>query len=126
MNFNFREYTFFASTGQAYFDKFPTDNLMLSLPWDTTLFIKVIWFNHTQGQPLDYVCNLCNLALESNAQLSTDRVTIKHGTIHYGLLYYVLWVHNINGLMQERHNSIANALHLRLPCTNLSIWAGGY
>ena len=89
---NFHEYTFSASTGEAYFDKFPTDNLILSLPWDTTLFIKVIWFNHTQSQPLDYACNLCSLALESNAQLSTDLVTITHCaayTIHFGLLYYV-------------------------------------
>ena len=29
---------------------------------------------------------------------------------------------NIDGLVQERRNSIANALELRLSCTNLSIW----
>ena len=29
---------------------------------------------------------------------------------------------NIDGLMQERRNSIANALGLRLSCTNLSMW----
>ena len=29
---------------------------------------------------------------------------------------------NINGLMQKRHNSIANALKLRLFCIKLSIW----
>ena len=28
----------------------------------------------------------------------------------------------IDGLVQERRNSIANALELRLPCTNVSIW----
>ena len=28
----------------------------------------------------------------------------------------------IDGLVQERHNSIANALELRLSCTNPSIW----
>ena len=28
----------------------------------------------------------------------------------------------IDGLMQERCNSIANALELRLSCTNPSIW----
>ena len=27
-----------------------------------------------------------------------------------------------DGLMQEKHNSIANALELRLLCTNPSIW----
>ena len=29
----------------------------------------------------------------------------------------------IDGLMQEKRNSIANALELRLSCTNPSIWA---
>ena len=29
---------------------------------------------------------------------------------------------NIDGLAQGRRNSIANALELRLPCTNPSIW----
>ena len=29
---------------------------------------------------------------------------------------------NIDGLMQERHNSIAKALELCLPCANPSIW----
>ena len=31
-------------------------------------------------------------------------------------------VRYIDGLVQERHNSIANALELRLSCTNPSIW----
>ena len=33
------------------------------------------------------------------------------------------WIiqNNLDGLMQERHNSIANALELRLSCTNPSI-----
>ena len=36
------------------------------------------------------------------------------------LLYAVL-LHSINGLVQERLNSTANALELRLSCTNSSI-----
>ena len=32
----------------------------------------------------------------------------------------------IDGLMQERHNSIANALELCLSCTNLSIYSLEY
>ena len=32
--------------------------------------------------------------------------------------------HHIDGLMQERRNPIANALELRLSCTNLLIYAG--
>ena len=31
-------------------------------------------------------------------------------------------IDNIDGLVQERHNAIANALELRLSCTNQSIW----
>ena len=30
--------------------------------------------------------------------------------------------HYINGLVQERRNSITNALELRLSCTNPSLW----
>ena len=32
------------------------------------------------------------------------------------------WCHHLNGLVQERRNSIANALEVRLSCTNPSIW----
>ena len=32
------------------------------------------------------------------------------------------WPHGIDGLVQERRNSIANALVLRLSCTNPSVW----
>ena len=32
------------------------------------------------------------------------------------------WELHIDGLMEERRNSIANALELRLSCTNPSIW----
>ena len=39
---------------------------------------------------------------------------------HQASLCY--WQH-INGLMQERRNSIANALELRLSCTNPSIYS---
>ena len=31
---------------------------------------------------------------------------------------------DINGLIQERHNSIANALELRISCTNPSMLSG--
>ena len=33
-------------------------------------------------------------------------------------------ISNINGIVQERHNSIANALELRLPCTNILTYTG--
>ena len=33
-----------------------------------------------------------------------------------------LWDHDIDGLVHERRNYIANALELRLSCTNPSIW----
>ena len=34
--------------------------------------------------------------------------------------------HEINGLMQERRNSCALAMELRLSCTNPLIWTIGY
>ena len=40
---------------------------------------------------------------------------IKRTAIHFTIA-------NIDGLVQERRNSIANALELRLSCTNPSIW----
>ena len=39
-----------------------------------------------------------------------------------GPSFWVLWEKDIDGLMQERRNSIANALELRLSCTNPSLW----
>ena len=37
-------------------------------------------------------------------------------------MYYLLLGEHIDGLVHERRNSIANALELRLYCTNPSIW----
>ena len=55
--------------------------------------------------------------------------------VTYDFAIYIKWLHlwlylfrapisicHIDGLVQERHNSIANALELRLSCTNPSIW----
>ena len=46
------------------------------------------------------------------------------------VLAFSVWFHkefhmvcHIDGLVQERRNSIANALELRLSCTNPSIWS---
>ena len=41
---------------------------------------------------------------------------------------YYIWGHyaHISGLMQKRHNSIANPLELRLSCTNPSIFNNKY
>ena len=42
----------------------------------------------------------------------------------YGYIFFraPISICHIDGLVQERHNSIANALELRLSCTNPSIW----
>ena len=37
----------------------------------------------------------------------------------------IVWWHHINGLVQERRNSIASALELPLSCTNPPIWHCG-
>ena len=49
------------------------------------------------------------------AWLSRDDLT------HSGL--NSMAINHIDGLMQERRNSIANALELRLSCTKPSIWS---
>ena len=36
--------------------------------------------------------------------------------------FHALWFYEIDGLVQERRNSISNALELRLSCTNPSKW----
>ena len=46
-------------------------------------------------------------------------------SVHIYLRQYIFLTqmkirHQVGGLMQERRNSIANALKLRLSCTNLS------
>ena len=42
------------------------------------------------------------------------------GAVHRGRVQYIQY--GIDGLVQERRNSIANALELRHSCTNPSIW----
>ena len=54
-------------------------------------------------------------------------VKIGYRMIHHTIMLYAAWrwpisYLHINGLVQERRNSIANALELCLSCTNLSIW----
>ena len=39
------------------------------------------------------------------------------------VLQYIFIILYIDGLVQEKHNSIAKALDLRLPCTNELIWS---
>ena len=41
--------------------------------------------------------------------------------IYVYICIYIYIVYNIDGLVQERHKSIANALELRVSCTNPSI-----
>ena len=43
------------------------------------------------------------------------------GGPHVGLMNLAIWVY-FDGLVQERHNSSALAMVLRLSCTNPSIW----
>ena len=36
--------------------------------------------------------------------------------------FHALWFYEVDGLVQDRRNSISNALELRLSCTNPSKW----
>ena len=42
-------------------------------------------------------------------------------SIYFNDYFLAFMVHDVDGLMQERHNSIANAMELRLSCTNPSM-----
>ena len=45
------------------------------------------------------------------------------GTAEFNTAYFhALWFYEVDGLVQERRNSISNALELRLSCTNPSKW----
>ena len=45
------------------------------------------------------------------------------GSAEFNTAYFhALWFHEVDGLVQERRNSISNALDLRLSCTNPSKW----
>ena len=45
------------------------------------------------------------------------------GSVEYNIAYlHVLWFYEVDGLVQERRNSISNALELGLSCTNPSKW----
>ena len=63
-----------------------------------------------------------------NHSLKSHNASGKYPTMHHFItemcthVCSILWAHNIDGLVQEKHSSIANALELRLSCTNLSIW----
>ena len=46
----------------------------------------------------------------------------QYGSINSAVIFYILQQEHVDGLVQERHNSIANALELCLSCTNPSIW----
>ena len=45
------------------------------------------------------------------------------GSAEFNTAYFhALWFDEVDGLVQERRNSISNALELRLSCTNPSKW----
>ena len=48
----------------------------------------------------------------------TDKTVMKPSYFYYGNMY----IYKINWLVQEKRNSIANTLELRLSCTNPSRW----
>ena len=60
------------------------------------------------------------------ASIILEGVALNCGyTLHF--YFYPVWYeqsnqHYVDGLVQERRNSIANALELRLSCTNPSMW----
>ena len=69
-----------------------------------------------EGRELDMIGY--NMGMIYCISISYDKV--KHFTVWY-ILFQLTYLSYIDGLVQERHNSIANALELRLSCTDPSI-----
>ena len=69
----------------------------------------------------------CTAFMEDPAQTTHTQDTAQHSNTHYipnNIIQFdcaLFCCGYINGLVQERRNSIANALELRLSCTNPSI-----
>ena len=60
------------------------------------------------------------MQIRTNHWLYSELETLKP-SINLAYVFSVLTPY-YDGLVQERHNSIANALELRLSCTNPSNW----
>ena len=81
---------------------------------------------------MSYVCASINDTMQKTSEglmdvLRTDAITrtktLSNKRLTYVMFstFYPIWY--IDGLMQERHNSIANALELCFSCINSSIYA---
>ena len=64
----------------------------------------------------------CHCSVYGVWTLSRELLRTQWISYTLGIFIQILTGLYINGLVQERHNSIANALELRLSCTNPSIW----
>ena len=61
-------------------------------------------------------------SIPSSPLMYPDTIPLFHNPPAHHNLWYLHMSHYFNGLVQERHNSIANALELRLSCTNPLIY----
>ena len=71
---------------------------------------------HQQAQYWPYLKWVFSAPHVNVSNITVSNICITH-SFHKNLCHY------FNGLAQERHNSIANALELHLSCTNPSIWS---
>ena len=78
---------------------------------------------------IDRIINIHFTKRILNMIMNPCRVTqlcICAGSLYGWVVRVTLRCSVIDGLMQERRNSIANGLELRLSCTNPSIWSTSY
>ena len=87
------------------------------LPHGTKPWIELLLISHRWGTISQYVLKLliCVLNVKMILLILLPQLPGANG------LMVCIWV-QFYGLVQERHNSIANALELRLSCTNPSSW----
>ena len=84
-------------------------------------YVSISWRHHAPR--LSRVENPCQLPmmLKTNYFVAGMKTTRSTEFLSLKLLSTTM-AFNIDGLMQERRNSIANSLELHLSCTNPSIW----
>ena len=83
-------------------------------------YLKLCWLTHV---------TISDVQLQSSGGNFTWHVcwwlgeAMSRGISNHVSFNEIFWVqHQVDGLAQERRNSIANTLELRLSCTNPSMW----
>ena len=121
---NFKLVTFWNIRGFLFWHLFS----IVVLNYDSALRAKVLLTadvsEHLLGQHFTTTLPLGWPFMTLRCQLpkAGERFTIIDEFRALTLAINIIWYIDIDGLVQKRRNSIANALELRISCTNPSIW----